>query len=562
METKASYIAVGFFTLVVFFAAFGSIYWVGQFGDTAERVPLQVRINGAATGLSNGSVVLFNGIVVGSVVSLSYDPNDPNVALVATEVERGVPLRTDTKANLGSAGVTGASFIQLEGGSMEAPSLFDEAESKGVSAEIEANPSGLSDLIAQATRIAERTEKIVAGLEGVVSENRESLNKTVQNVEVFSQALATNAPGVEKFMASASDMAASIQGLSDKLDGTISAAEKIAQAIDPQKVREVVDNITQFTVTLKQSEDRIANTLKSIDVATLNLTKFSADLQLTLGKVDKVIGAVDADEIRKTVTNIAKTTAKAQELVASIDREELTNIIKSTRTAMEKASKVIEAVKPEQVAKVLENLEGATTDARSLIGEIDPKSVGEMVKAARDAIDRASAVVAAIQPEKISSTVDDLEKTASGARKVVEDVSVISTRLSKRGDDVDKIVTDARELMAKLNNASNRIDGILGNVDSLLGSDDANGVMQEARKTLAAFRTLAKNLDVRVAEVARGINNFTNRGLGGTQQLIRDASRSINRLDRVISNFERNPASLISGGNPGIKEMRGSRVRR
>ncbi|MEP6566390.1 MAG: MCE family protein, partial [Mesorhizobium sp.] len=59
METRANYVIVGIFTLAAILAAFGFVYWTAQIGDRGETAVLLVRIQGSASGLGPGSLVLF-----------------------------------------------------------------------------------------------------------------------------------------------------------------------------------------------------------------------------------------------------------------------------------------------------------------------------------------------------------------------------------------------------------------------------------------------------------------------------------------------------------------------
>ena len=80
METRANY------TLIIITGAFGFVYWMATFGKSGESAQLEIRIPGSAAGLSVGAPVLFNGIRIGAVQSLTIDGVDPNFVLAMTEV--------------------------------------------------------------------------------------------------------------------------------------------------------------------------------------------------------------------------------------------------------------------------------------------------------------------------------------------------------------------------------------------------------------------------------------------------------------------------------------------
>ena len=62
METKANYVAVGAFTLLLLLAMFGLVWWTAGGGGASDVATLRIRIPGSASGLGRGSAVLFNGV--------------------------------------------------------------------------------------------------------------------------------------------------------------------------------------------------------------------------------------------------------------------------------------------------------------------------------------------------------------------------------------------------------------------------------------------------------------------------------------------------------------------
>jgi len=148
METKANYVIVGIFTLVATVAAFVFVYWTAAVGDRGETTMLRVRIPGSASGLGRGSAVLFNGVRVGDVRRVYIDVQNPRVAIADTEIDRLTPITQSTQADIGLAGLTGQASIELKGGDPREANLLDEAERDGRVAEITANPSTITNLLA------------------------------------------------------------------------------------------------------------------------------------------------------------------------------------------------------------------------------------------------------------------------------------------------------------------------------------------------------------------------------------------------------------------------------
>ncbi len=104
METRARYALIGFFILAVFGAAFGFVYWLENKGGFGEREDYRIQFESAVPGLYIGSAVLFNGIRVGDVTSVSLNPAQPQQVLV----DPGQPAR-----GLGTFGLEAADSGRL-----------------------------------------------------------------------------------------------------------------------------------------------------------------------------------------------------------------------------------------------------------------------------------------------------------------------------------------------------------------------------------------------------------------------------------------------------------------
>jgi phospholipid/cholesterol/gamma-HCH transport system substrate-binding protein len=93
METRANHIVIGLFALAVIAAGMAFIYWVAEIGGQDESAEVIFQFNGPVNGLSAGSPVLFNGIQVGEVRTLSLNPNNPQEALALAIVDVATPIR-------------------------------------------------------------------------------------------------------------------------------------------------------------------------------------------------------------------------------------------------------------------------------------------------------------------------------------------------------------------------------------------------------------------------------------------------------------------------------------
>src|ERR1700676_4972268 len=114
METRASFVLIGTFTLAVIAGAFGFVMWFQSLHTTKARAPLRIIFEGPASGLRNGGSVNFNGIRIGEVMSVKLD--NPRRVVALAMIENNAPIRKDTLVGLEFQGLTGGAGVFGRGG--------------------------------------------------------------------------------------------------------------------------------------------------------------------------------------------------------------------------------------------------------------------------------------------------------------------------------------------------------------------------------------------------------------------------------------------------------------
>jgi phospholipid/cholesterol/gamma-HCH transport system substrate-binding protein len=316
METRANYAIVGFFTLVVMLSAFGFVYWMAKFGNTGETAPLIVRIPGSANGLSNGSPVRFNGIPYGVIRNISIDPDSPDFVIAETTIRADAPVYTDTRAALEIQGLTGSAYIELQGGSPGNPNILTRARELGQVAVIDADPSGVTNLLATADDILNRANRVIGEVEGFVKDARSPLTETLKNTEVFTAALRDNADGIDDFLQSVADLSQTVKSVSGRIDSTLASAENLITSIDPEKIDRILANVDKVTSDVASASGDITKTLESFSQAAGSLERLAADAGESLDKVDRIIASVDPAKVGESMDNIALASADARKALA------------------------------------------------------------------------------------------------------------------------------------------------------------------------------------------------------------------------------------------------------
>jgi phospholipid/cholesterol/gamma-HCH transport system substrate-binding protein len=206
MEDKAKYALIGLFTFAVIAGAFGFVYWLHATSSTKDSAVYRVIFSGSVTGLRMGAPVLFNGIRVGEVSSLALTDNPAEVAAILA-VSPKTPVRADTTVSLDYAGLTGIASVSLKGNLSSAPTI------EGVNGEA-------PTLRAQAASgdMSTAARETLAHVDAILTQNQDSLHKSIKNIEAFTDALARNSDNIDSIIKNGAQTMSSVKQLSDNLD--------------------------------------------------------------------------------------------------------------------------------------------------------------------------------------------------------------------------------------------------------------------------------------------------------------------------------------------------------
>jgi phospholipid/cholesterol/gamma-HCH transport system substrate-binding protein len=205
MPSRSQKIRVGGFVIIsaallaIAIVAFGGVRFWGA------RARYHIVYERSVYGLVEGANVFFNGVRVGTVARIALADPDPGGVVVTIAIDEGTPIRTDTRAMLQFAGLTGLKEIDLHGGSPDAPRVppggriaagettLDLLESRA--SELVDRVSQLVDnlvtitdredyeeLLASARTTADNLAHASAALRGMLDENRVALRRSIDAI--------------------------------------------------------------------------------------------------------------------------------------------------------------------------------------------------------------------------------------------------------------------------------------------------------------------------------------------------------------------------------------------
>lgn len=268
METRANYVLIGAFTLAA--AAFMLLFglWAAKYTSAKDWRLYDVVFDEAVTGLTEGGSVQYNGIGVGTVDDLRLDPDDPRKVIARVKLRAQTPVKTDTHAKLSFTGLTGTAFIQLTGGSPEAPLLASENGDEVPVIETEA--SALQN-------IAETANKLVARLDQVLSEdNIRNITDTLKNLESATGAIADQRQDLGALISNA-------RVSSEKLAATLDTTQGAIADIDRELVDKLPGLIAKLDSTLTRLDSAAGNADSLLDENRGAIRNFTEDGLAQLG---------------------------------------------------------------------------------------------------------------------------------------------------------------------------------------------------------------------------------------------------------------------------------------
>jgi phospholipid/cholesterol/gamma-HCH transport system substrate-binding protein len=283
METKANYVLIGAFTILV--AVFGLLFalWAAKYSADKSFQEYYVIFNEPVTGLTEGGSVQYNGISVGTIEELSLNPRDPRQVRARLKLEASAPVKVDTRAKLSQAGITGSPFIQLTGGSPNAPRLVsNDTDTIPV---ILAEPSALQN-------IADTANKLVARLDKVLSEeNIRHIENTLTNLDNITAALGDETQKEElRALISNARMA------SEQLNATLKTANGAVANID----RELPELLRKLDGTLNRLDSAAGGADAILNENRAAIQSFAND---GLGQLGPTLG-----ELRALVRDLRRVT--------------------------------------------------------------------------------------------------------------------------------------------------------------------------------------------------------------------------------------------------------------
>ena len=238
METKANYVAVGAFVLACVIGMVVTIMWLAGVQYAQEYSYYQANFKGPVTGLGKGTVTRYNGIDVGRIADLKFDPNDPQSVIVLLQVQPNLNIREDSVASIDSQGLTGGTYVEISGGTSKSPLLTAKPGQKYPI--IRTKQSGLLQLEQSAPEVVAKLNVAATRINDLLNDdNRRAIAHVLANLDETTAVIARRSGDIDAILKNTNEATANLNKASanfqptlDHVDLTVNKFGKLATDAD------------------------------------------------------------------------------------------------------------------------------------------------------------------------------------------------------------------------------------------------------------------------------------------------------------------------------------------
>jgi phospholipid/cholesterol/gamma-HCH transport system substrate-binding protein len=281
-----NYAIVGAFVLVLGAALIAVVLWLASGGAFRQKYDLYLAImDESVAGLNLNAPVKYNGVDVGKVREIRLDRDNPERVILLFAIERGTPIKEDTEAVLKIQGLTGIAYVELSGGTRDAPPLQATAQSQYPV--IRTKPSLSARLENVLTTVLAKLDSTSSSINAILGdENRAAFKSALADIAVLSRTLAARSEPLDAGIASAARTfengaraTAQLGPVIDRMGRSADAVEKmgneaaLASANAGKTVESVGADVKRFTAETLPELERLFGELSVLSASVRRLSE-------------------------------------------------------------------------------------------------------------------------------------------------------------------------------------------------------------------------------------------------------------------------------------------------
>lgn len=149
--------------------------------------------------------------------------------------------------------------------------------------------------------------------------------------------------------------------------------------------------------------------------------------------------------------------------------------------------------------------------------------------------------------ESTTSDVSDIVgENKTSITNTIKSLETFTAMLEQNSEDIGEVIKNAKALSARFNTIADKLETAVDGFNSYI-SADSSSIISQAKEAITYFRDLAKKLDDTLGEGAGEVMALAKKSLREVEPFMQDAKRAFKSVERVMTELERNPSSLIYG---------------
>lgn len=220
MNNNRQHLIVGLFVIIVTSILIGVWLWLSSSNRKAYNTYIST-FNEPVDGLSDNSLIKYNGVEVGKVKLINLDSKNPRNIYVYLNILQTVAINKNTTASIKSQGVTGMSYVDL---SLPKTAKNDdnlEPHNEEPYPEIKTKPSLLYSLSEQAQTFTDNIQDVSSQVKTLLNDkNIDHMSNVLNNLDKMSSALASRSVQMEKSIDTLAEILQSVKDNSQNLNNT------------------------------------------------------------------------------------------------------------------------------------------------------------------------------------------------------------------------------------------------------------------------------------------------------------------------------------------------------
>lgn len=269
MDTKVNFSKIGFFVIILFIALLAFIFWLGKYGFEKKQYDYYtIFFTESISGLNIESPIKYKGFEVGSVKEIKINPHNSEEIEIIIAINKGIPVKEDNFATLGTLGITGLKYIELKGGS-HTSALLEKNQyhqkvipsRQSIIESLELSTKDFKDILIQTKKLL--SDENIQNIGNLIQHSSNSF----KNIEEFTQHLVAKEKQLDELIFQFSQFAA-ISSQSFKIMSDSAATVKQSAASFELLSKGLLNEVNNGTFNFKESS---TDSFQKLNVALDNL---------------------------------------------------------------------------------------------------------------------------------------------------------------------------------------------------------------------------------------------------------------------------------------------------